>query len=39
MPGLVGIDTSVDGMMKVIDNLTIEDSGKWYRYTGKLIDW
>ena len=39
MPGLVDIDTSVDGMMKVIDELTIDGTGKWYRYTGKIIDW
>jgi NAD(P)-dependent dehydrogenase (short-subunit alcohol dehydrogenase family) len=39
MPGLVDIDTSVDGMMRVIDDLTIEGSGEWYRYTGQLIDW
>lgn len=32
-------DRSVDGMIKVIDELTIDGTGKWYRYTGQIIDW
>lgn len=36
---MVDIDTSVDGMIDVIDNLTMEGSGKWYRYNGEIIPW
>lgn len=39
MPGLVDIDTSVDGMMRVMDDLTVAGSGKWYRYSGEIIPW
>ncbi len=39
MPGLVDIDTSINGMMQVIAELTPEQSGQWLRYTGKQIDW
>lgn len=39
MPGMVDIDTSVDGMMKVLDGLELKGSGKWYRYNGDVIAW
>ena len=39
MPGMVNIDTSVDGMMKVLDGLDVKGSGKWYRYNGEVIAW
>jgi len=39
MPGLVDIDTSVDGMMRVLDELTVDGSGRWYRYSGEIIQW
>jgi len=39
MPGLVDMDTSINGMMQVIAELTPEQSGQWLRYTGKLLDW
>ena len=39
MPGLVDMDTSIDGMMAVIEDLDLEGSGKWYRYTGAVIPW
>lgn len=36
---MVDIDTSVGGMMRVMDELTLEGSGKWYRYNGEVIAW
>jgi hypothetical protein len=36
---MVDIDTSVSGMMKVMDDLTVAGSGLWYRFSGDLIDW
>jgi NAD(P)-dependent dehydrogenase (short-subunit alcohol dehydrogenase family) len=39
MRGMVDIDTSVDGMMKVLDALDIKGTGKWDRYTGEVIGW
>ncbi len=36
---MVDIDTSVAGMLRVMDELSIEGSGKWYRYDGELIPW
>lgn len=36
---MVDIDTSVAGMIKVLDELTLEGSGKWYRYDGSVIAW
>ena len=36
---MVDIDTSVGGMMKVMDGLTIEGSGVWYRFSGETISW
>lgn len=36
---MVDIDTSVGGMMTVMDKLTLEGSGKWYRYDGADIPW
>ena len=39
MPGLVDIDTSVDGMIEVLENLTLEGSGKWFTYDGEIVPW
>ena len=39
MRGMVDIDTSVDGMIKVLDGLDLKGTGKWYRYTGEVIAW
>ena len=39
MRGMVDIDTSVDGMIKVLDGLDVKGTGKWYRYTGDVIAW
>ena len=39
MRGMVDIDTSVNGMIKVLDELTLQGTGKWYRYTGEVIAW
>ncbi len=39
MRGMVDIDTSVDGMIRVLDGLDLKGSGKWYRYTGEPIAW
>jgi NAD(P)-dependent dehydrogenase (short-subunit alcohol dehydrogenase family) len=36
---MTDVDTSVAGMMKVMDGLTLEGSGRWYRYTGDVISW
>ena len=36
---MVDIDTSIEGMMKVMDDLTMENSGKWFRYNGEVIPW
>lgn len=36
---MVDIDTSVDGMMRVLDDLSLDGSGKWYRYNGNIIAW
>lgn len=39
MRGMVDIDTSIAGMIKVLDEVKPVDTGKWYRYTGEVIDW
>ncbi|MCS6948590.1 MAG: SDR family oxidoreductase [Steroidobacteraceae bacterium] len=39
MPGAVDVEVSVGGMIKVIDNLTLEQSGTFIRYTGELQPW
>ena len=36
---MVDIDTSVGGMMKVMDELTLDGSGRWYRFDGSVINW
>lgn len=36
---MTDIRTSVAGMMGVIDTLTIEGAGAWYRFDGTRIDW
>jgi NAD(P)-dependent dehydrogenase (short-subunit alcohol dehydrogenase family) len=36
---MVDIDTSVAGMMKVMDALTVERSGRWYRFSGEVLEW
>ena len=36
---MVDIDTSVSGMINVMDELTLEGSGKWYRFNGDVIPW
>ena len=36
---MVDIDTSVAGMMKVMDGLTVEGSGRWYRFSGEVLEW
>jgi NAD(P)-dependent dehydrogenase (short-subunit alcohol dehydrogenase family) len=36
---MTDIDTSVAGMIKVLDGLTLEGSGRWYRFTGDVISW
>ncbi|HEY0561878.1 MAG TPA: SDR family oxidoreductase [Methylophilus sp.] len=37
--GLIDVQTSVNGLRQVIAELTLEDSGKWCAYDGKLIPW
>ena len=37
--GMIELDESVPGMMKVIDNLTMEDTGKFFTHTGEIQPW
>ncbi len=39
MRSMVDINTSVAGMIKVMDQLTLDGSGRWYRYSGDTIEW
>ena len=39
MNALINVDQSVVGMMKIIDNLTLENSGQFLDYAGKTIAW
>lgn len=36
---MVDIDTSVEGMIDVMNGLTLQGSGVWYRYNGEVISW
>ena len=37
--GMIELDESVPGMMRVIDNLTIEDTGTFMKHTGETQPW
>ena len=37
--GLIDVEESVSGMIKVIDHLSIENSGEYIDYAGKIIPW
>ena len=37
--GLIDTQTSVRGMVSVIDTLTAEQSGKFLNYDGQVIPW
>jgi len=37
--GLIDVEESVSGMIKVIDQLSIENSGEYIDYAGKIIPW
>ena len=37
--GMIELDESVPGMMNVIDNLTIEDTGTFMKHTGETQPW
>lgn len=37
--GLIDVEQSVSGMIKVIDHLSIENSGEYIDYAGKIIPW
>jgi len=37
--GMIELDESVPGMMKVIDGLTMEDTGKFFKHTGEIQPW
>ncbi|MDC1113768.1 SDR family oxidoreductase [Methylophilaceae bacterium] len=39
MNALINVDQSVVGMMEIIDNLTLENSGQFLDYAGKPIGW
>lgn len=39
MPGIVEIDQSVGGMIKVIDGLQAKDSGGYFRWSGEPTKW
>jgi len=36
---LIDVETSISGMKKVINNLTEDQSGKFFDYSGKEVDW
>jgi NAD(P)-dependent dehydrogenase (short-subunit alcohol dehydrogenase family) len=36
---MTDIETSVGGMIRVLDGLDLAGSGKWYRFDGSEIDW
>lgn len=36
---MTDITTSVSGMIRVLDTLTLEKSGSWYRFDGTRLDW
>ena len=36
---MTDIESSVGGMIRVLDALTLERSGRWYRFDGTQIDW
>ena len=36
---MTDIESSVGGMISVLDALTLEQSGRWYRFDGTQIDW
>ena len=37
--GLIDANTSVSGMMEVIDDLSLDGSGQFYNYDGSIIPW
>lgn len=37
--GMIELDESVPGMMKIIDNLTMEDTGKFFKHNGEIQPW
>ena len=37
--GLIDTETSVSGMVQVIENLTLETSGAFFNYDGNVIPW
>jgi NAD(P)-dependent dehydrogenase (short-subunit alcohol dehydrogenase family) len=37
--GMIELDESVPGMMSVIDDLTMEDTGKFFKHTGEPQPW
>lgn len=37
--GMIELDESVPGMMRVIDGLTIEDTGKFFKHNGEIQPW
>ncbi len=36
---MTDVSTSVAGMIKVLDGLTVQTAGRWYRFTGDVIAW
>jgi hypothetical protein len=39
LPGTVDTEPSVTGMIKVIDQATMADTGKFYQYDGTVAPW
>uniref|UniRef100_K3XCQ1 Short chain dehydrogenase n=1 Tax=Globisporangium ultimum (strain ATCC 200006 / CBS 805.95 / DAOM BR144) TaxID=431595 RepID=K3XCQ1_GLOUD len=37
--GEITVETSVNGLVSAIDKFTLEDTGKFYDYTGKILPW
>ena len=36
---MTDIESSVGGMLSLLDALTLEPSGRWYRFDGTQIEW
>lgn len=36
---MIDSDTSMNGMIDVLEKLSLEGSGRWYRFAGVIIFW
>ena len=37
--GLIDVDESVSGMMKLVENLNMENSGTFWHTNGEVLEW